>query len=304
MLPDPIRKILDRDEIRPSFVTKRLAQSARALLHPRMPHSVIFVGGVQRSGTNMLMSVLERSFETAVFHETDPRAYDDFVMLPAPVVHRLVAASSAPCVVLKALCELQQLTYLLDEFAPAKALWIVRNYDDMVNSHLRSWKGCSVTMGRIVADRYSMKWRGRGMSDATHAAVSQLYHPDINDDSAVALFWYLRNVLFFEQKLESDRRMLPLSYESLVLGPDEELSRTFAFLGLNYPRRVAAGLHARSVRKHAPPEIEAPIRQLCDGLMARFEPVLQRGRAGVAGRAGPAAPTAASPISPAPRRSA
>ena len=40
----------------------------------------LFVGGVQRSGTNMLMDVLERSYETDVYHERDPRAFDGYQM--------------------------------------------------------------------------------------------------------------------------------------------------------------------------------------------------------------------------------
>jgi hypothetical protein len=77
---------------------------------------------------------------------------------------------------------------LLDEFTPAKSLWLVRDYNDVVNSHLRKWSGCSETLRRIIHDRNSAGCRGRGMSDATHAIVSQAYRSGLNDASAVALF--------------------------------------------------------------------------------------------------------------------
>ena len=53
----------------------------------------VFVAGVQRSGTNMLMDALERSFETDVYHERDPRAFDNYLMRPPEVIARLHARS-------------------------------------------------------------------------------------------------------------------------------------------------------------------------------------------------------------------
>ncbi len=271
-----IGRAVERTKLETFLLTKQLAQVAHAKLHPDEGRQVVFVGGVQRSGTNMLMDALERSLETAVFHEKDPRAFSDYMMLAPPVIHRLVDASPARCVILKALCELQDLTKLLEDFAPAKVLWSVRRYEDMVNSHVRSWPGEAKTMDKLVANRNSMRWRGRGMSDETYATISRLHHPGLDDWSAAALFWYLRNVLFFEQGLDRDPRVRLVRYESLVRTPDQEFRRIFDFLGLDYSRRIAASVHARSIRKNATPPIEPGIREICGALTARFDVVLQR----------------------------
>ncbi len=273
--PDLVGRTTEDMQRRSLILKKRVMQTVRARFRTKQQRQIVFIGGVQRSGTNMLMSALERSYDTDVFHESDSRAFDEFVLRPVEVLHRLVDLSLAPCVMFKALCDLQSLSALLDEFAPARALWIVRDYNDMVNSHLRTWSGCHVTIRRIVADRDSAAWRGRGMSDATHALVSQRYHPDINDDSAVALFWYFRNVLFFEQGLDRDPRVLALSYESLVQSPDHELRRVFDFLDLDFSHRVAAGVHSASVRKHHAPDIDQPIREICENLAMRFNELLR-----------------------------
>ena len=152
-------------ENRSLLLAKRTVHGVNRRFGPKSGKQVVFVGGIHRSGTNMIMDVLERSFETDVYHESDPRAFEDYQMRPGPVIHRLVDESNTRHLVIKALCELHEIGELLADFAPAKALWVVRNFDDMVNSHLRKWSGCPVTIGNIVADRNNAGWRGGGMSD-------------------------------------------------------------------------------------------------------------------------------------------
>ena len=84
----------------------------------------ILVAGQQRSGTNMLMEVLDWSQHTDVIHETDPRGFVRYEMRPIAEIQALAQCSNAPCFVIKSLCELDQLGSLMDTLAPAKTLWI------------------------------------------------------------------------------------------------------------------------------------------------------------------------------------
>ena len=269
-------RVASRLEREASLAVKRSLQMLRHAPTRRPERQTLFVSGVQRSGTEMIMSTLERSLETDVFHESDPRAFEDYQMRPPEVIHGLIDRSPASRVVIKSLCEGQYLRRLLDEFAPAKALWVFRRYGDMVNSHLRKWSGCARTVEGIVGDRNSAGWRARDMSDATHAVVKARYHPDMADPSAVALFWYFRNVLFFEQDLEEDDRVLLVRYESLVSDPERQFRTIFDFAGLNFSSRLVRKVHNRSVGKHPEPEIEPAVRELCESLTARFEARLAR----------------------------
>ncbi|ADE15266.1 conserved hypothetical protein [Nitrosococcus halophilus Nc 4] len=263
--------VLEKMEYR-AFLLKKQAYQTLFLSLPRKDAKrLIFVAGVQRSGTNMLMDVLERSFETKVYHERDPRAFDCYEMRPPRIIHKLVKVSSAPHVVLKALCELQDLRRLMDEFAPSKGIWLVRHYEDVVNSHLDLWSGMPESIRRIVEDRNGAGWRGRGMSDETHALVRSLYHPGISNESACALFWYFRNILFFEQGLDRDPRVRLVCYEQLVQRQHETFDELFAFLGIAYTPRVSRQVVASSVRRRSPPEIDPAIRQVCNALSARIE---------------------------------
>lgn len=250
-----------------------LTKQARQRMCATTPQLHVLVAGMQRSGTNMLMDVLERSWDTDLYHETDTRAFDTYEMRPRPVIHELIERSPAPVFVIKALCELDQLKSLLDEFSPTKSVWMVRDYSDAVSSALVSFRNFAAQVGRIAADRNSDGWRGRGMSDETHALVRSLYTPEMNDASAAALIWYFRNQLYFEQNLDRDPRVLLAHYENLVSAPQTEFPRIFDFLGLDYSPFVSRKVFASSIRRRSPPPIAEPVRALCEKLTMRLRAV-------------------------------
>ncbi len=248
------------------------AWAQRAGLAGRGPQQVIFIAGVQRSGTNMLVEILERSWHTDVYREADPRAFVNYEHKPRPELTRVLRASPARYVVVKALCELQDLKALLDAFAPARAVWMVRHYDDVANSATELWQKMPYFLGEILHTPGGGEagWRARGVSDATRAQLAGHWRPDLDNPTASALFWWLRNVLFFEQGLDRDPRVRWVSYEALVRDPQGQVPPLFDFMGVPFAQRVMAKVTARSVHKRPPAAIDPAVRQLCDGLLTQF----------------------------------
>jgi len=254
--------------------SKRLIQALSSARMSAGKKRVVLVAGVQRSGTTMMMEILERSFETEVQQRRDPRADDGHGRVTLDALHERIRSMRASQYVFKVLRELHLVRQLLDEFAPARCVWMLRHYEDVVNSHMLLWDGMPRRIGEIVDDRHGAAgWRGHGMSDETHAMVSQLFHPDISNASAVALFWYFRNVLYFEQQLEREERVRLVRYEPLVADPQRQFAELFAFLGLRYSERISKPVFSTSIRKQQPPDIEPPIRTLCASLLDRFDTV-------------------------------
>lgn len=231
------------------------------------PRLHVFVVGAQRSGTNMVTGLLERSHDTAVFHERDPRAFDNYLMRGPEVIEKLAEGARAPVFVTKGLCEMDRLPDLMERIHPARAIWLVRHFDDVVNSSLRSFHRVPGQVADLVEDPEAHGWMGQGMSADTHAELRRLFHPDMNDASRLALFWYVRNRLLFDKGLAGDDRVLLLRYENLVGRPEEELERIFGWLGLRTPRGLAALLSPGSVRASAAPDIEHAVRATCENLL-------------------------------------
>ena len=74
---------------------------------------VILVAGVQRSGTNMMMEVLERSYDTCVFNDWDSRAFENYELRSPDVIHFLVEGAAPGHVVFKVLLDLQYLEKIM-----------------------------------------------------------------------------------------------------------------------------------------------------------------------------------------------
>ncbi len=247
----------------------RRGKALRQRVLPRPVAQHVFVAGMQRSGTNLLMDVLDASLATQVFHETDPRAFARYEMRNLAVIRQLAQTSPAPVFVIKALCELDRIRALMDTFSPAKTLWMVRDWRDSASSAVKSF-GNFVPQWKRLAHGDADDWRGRGMSPATRELLAALYHPEASEAEGAAIMWFYRNVLFFEQLLAADPRVRLLFYEDLVRDPAREVAALYDFLGLPTNAGMAGRIHARSVKHRAPADVSPAVAALCDELLARF----------------------------------
>jgi hypothetical protein len=254
----------------------RRGKALRQRLLPRPVAQHVFVAGMQRSGTNLLMDVLDASVDTQVFHETDPRAFERYEMRDLAVIQQLAQRCPAPVFVIKALCELDRIKPLMDSFAPARTLWVVRDWRDSANSAIKSF-GNFVPQWKRLSQGDDSDWRGRGMSPATRELLAAMYRPDASEAEGAAMMWFYRNALFFEQQLAADPRVRVVFYEDLVRHPMPEVAAVYVFLGLQgFNQRVAGRIHARSVKNRSPEGIAPAVAELCDELLARFRALQRR----------------------------
>lgn len=270
-----LKNAVDKISRQTVLLVKKSWQFGRGLaVHPE--RQVVFVAGVQRSGTNMLMDVLERSLLTDVYHERDGRAFDNYQMRSLSVVDGLRNQSPGSLFIIKSLCELQDLSQMMERYAPAKTVWIVRHFDDVVNSMLVSFNNQAAQVMRVAQDPGSDDWRGLGMSDDTHALVKRLVAGGVDDASAAALQWYFRNILFFEQGFDRNPDVLLIQYEDLVTQPGEQFRKVFKFLDLPYSPWHSKHVVASSIRRREPPVIAPDIRAVCEELQDRFHRLANR----------------------------
>jgi hypothetical protein len=267
------RHVMGKDLIarvrRESF---RRAKAVRQTLRPQSPHSpplTVFVSGVHRSGTNMFMRFLDASHETTVYHETDPRAFECYAMRPPQVIQALVDRSRARVVVVKGLHEAHRISELLDRFEPARAFWIFRSFEGVINSSLNHWPGWHNKLDDIVRDRDAADWRGLGMTDETHALLRAHYRPGLSAASATALFWCYRNQLFFDQRLDEDPRVFTILYDEAVRAPDLVARRVASQLGIRSTPRMERVARLQDIA-NLDLDIAADIRRLCEDMQDRL----------------------------------
>lgn len=263
-----------------SRIAQHCRAAAKAGLHFVKPASelerdVIFIAGQQRSGTNMMMDVLDRHWSTDVFHETDHRAFDNYQMRDLTVIHQLYKTSRARHFVIKALCELQNLRQMLDAFPQARAVWLIRNYQDVCHSMVRQFSSTADVLKMMRTDLLLGGWRGQRMSSATYGHLLELVGDDVTEASASAFQWYMRNILFFEQGLDQDQRVKLVAYEDLVTETGQTFDEVFDFLGIEFQESATRHIFSTSIGKVDHLTINPSIADLCCSLSDRFAAVIQ-----------------------------
>lgn len=229
-----------------------------------------FLAGHQRSGTNMAMDVLEKHWKTEVYHETNNKAFDNYMMRSPSVINALKSKSKAPVFVVKSLCELDLLDTLMTEFKPAKTIWVIRHYNDVVNSMVRSFSTSATFYKAIKEDRKAGLWRTRNLSDDNYQRIQALVTEDISEESAAALQWAIRNLIFFEKSFDTNSDVLLINYESLVSKPNLTFPQIYNFLNLEDNPNTYKHVHQSSIGKNKHPDIDPQIKQLCDQVWGKF----------------------------------
>lgn len=180
-----------------------------------------FICGCQRSGTNMLLDVLDRSPDTWVYNEDHRAAFDNYRIKAFGIRQTLLSKAGCSFVVFKCLADSQNADQLLKEHPGSKAIWIYRGYQDVANSAVRKWgQGQKSLIRLLVSEEGWRHWLVEGTPSDRRELVRQLYSDETSPHTAAALKWYLRNVIYLDHRLEHhDEQVRLVRYERLVSNP-------------------------------------------------------------------------------------
>ncbi len=232
-----------------------------------------FVFGCQRSGTKMLMRILDESTDTRIFHENNPLAFRDFELREAPVVRALAAAGPAPCQVFKPICDSHRADELLAGFPAARGIWIYRHYADVARSAVAKWSDHQRQVVDAIAagDLDPWGWRTRDLPPPIIDAVRSVHRPDMSAYEGALLFWWVRNSFYFSRGLHEHPRLLLVRYEDLVNEPERTFPAVFEQVGARLEPRYLERVHAGSVRGTLAEEASPAIVALCEELLERLD---------------------------------
>ena len=258
-------------------LAKRSARSiVRARSHERR---VVLIFGCQRSGTTMLQQTfLDRSWRVLILEEHDRRLVGPN---PGPEettwqeystvlgrIHRL----PFEVVAAKPLVESASATALMDAAGPVKAVWMLRHYRGVARSNVsrfgvdNPYRDLQPIRSRDVLD-----WRYKGTTEETLETVTALMRRSLTPLDAAALFWWIRNQIYFDQRLWKDSRIRILRYERACNQPGEVIRSLSTHIGLALP---SGSIASRVRAQPSPPEtgeLDPDIERLCAKLWDSFE---------------------------------
>lgn len=252
--------------------TKHLRQAFFAKRHVITPVP-LFIVGCQRSGTNMLLDVLDKSLEVCVYNESDSEAFNNCRIKPFAERQKLIKKTNCQLAVFKALTDTQNVDCFLAEHPESKSIWAYRRYQDVANSAVKKWQSGQLSLIRLAATKPDWSyWLVERMTAQQRTLVQELYHPDMTWYSAGALKWYLRNTIFFDYHLDElpDRVMLA-RYESTVSSPSQEFGHIFRFSGITFNPAYVSNIDSSSIGKEAFPPIDPKIHDMCEELQNRLD---------------------------------
>jgi hypothetical protein len=236
----------------------------------------VWLVGVQRSGTNMVVRGLEESPEVEVHNENDRSAFDRFRLRPDAVVREIILASRHRYVLFKPLCDSHRVDELLalDTPTAGRAIWAYRGVDGRVRSALAKFGDANLrVLTEIAAGRGGDMWQAQRLSAKSLELIRSFDWTATSPGSAAALFWYVRNSLFFDLGLNRRDDVLLSSYDAVVAAPEAGTKAVASFLGLEWDPSLADHIERRDDDRPPPLELDPRVRRLCDELEARLDTV-------------------------------
>lgn len=282
-------RLVEEDELNP--VTR--ARVSAAKWNWRRAHrrdaglaTPVYLVGLQRSGTNMLARGLDIAPEFEVHNENDRAVFDHFLLRDDAVVRRVVMASRHEYVLLKPLCDSHRVDHLLDTLntpSPGRAIWAYRDVDGRVRSAVSKFgRNNLLTLRDIAAGKGASMWQAQRLSRSTLDEIASYDYSTMTAETAAALFWWIRNGLYFELGLDRRDDVLLASYQDMLATPVVAMRAICSFLGLEYRPALIAHISPRGSGSPRPLDIDPRVRALCNQLSSRLDVTLRGQRDGAA----------------------
>lgn len=195
----------------------------------------VYVVGLQRSGTNMLMRGIDLAPEVEVRNENDRRVFHRFELRSDDVLTQTIRASRHALVLVKPLCESHRVDQLLDlpGVPPGRAVWVFREPLARARSEVSKFQDANLRALRaIAAGEGESIWQGRRLPAESVELVRRFATSSMTPESAAVLFWVVRNQLFFDLGLHQREDVLAVDYDAFVADPEGQMRRLCAFIGL------------------------------------------------------------------------
>ena len=266
------RKITDST----SKTSKLFKPFLQYLIYPSGYQKHLMIMGCQRSGTTLISNVLDTPKYTRVYGEFSPLSDQDPAKIRLNTTENILCRFNsvhAPLVVTKPLVESQNARELLSSIPNSYILWAYRNYKDVALSDIKKFRNIG-GHGNILAfvNDATSNWRNEHASLQTIEIIKSLYSTKLKPIEAASLFWYARNILFFEQKLAQDKYVSLWSYDDFVKNAGSHINNLMRWLDMPQSNRnLSKDVFVESIGTAKSLPIDHDIDALCSNLQERLD---------------------------------
>ena len=183
----------------------------------------------------------------------------------------------AEIIVTKPLVEIQNIRSFFHHYPNSRAIWIYRHYKDVTFSNITHF-GINNGYNNLqpILENDQDNWRSENLPSSLREVVLKHYTQNIEPYDAAALFWYVRNALFFELDLDKRNDVIMCKYEYFIQNPASDIKRIYKFLQVSYPGdKIVDEVHTRAVGKGKKIQLTSAIDDLCNNLYTKMDQVYQ-----------------------------
>ena len=159
--------------------------------HPTTEKRPVFIVGCNRSGTNMVCGAIGKSPHGWDYRESAfSLAFNGYYLRADWIIELLIRRTPAPIMGFGSILDSQFTDDLLSRFEGARAIWIYRRYEDVVNSCARmQWAYQLKDFVRWVArgELERLGARGKRISADTVRLFGELFSEDLSNEDATCL---------------------------------------------------------------------------------------------------------------------
>lgn len=242
------------------------------------PGKVLMILGCQRSGTSLIYWIFERDLNTKIYREKSKLTSDDPEKLRLnsyQFIQKEIYKHNANLIIMKPLVESQNSITLLNMIRNSKVLWMYRNYNDVISSNLKAFGVDNGIKDLLpIVKNQTTNWRCENISAETKSIISKYFSETMNPFDAAALFWLVRNRLFFENKLYENEKIMLFKYEDLVSNPEKSMRKIYKFVDCKFPgNKIIKSVHSKSIGKGTHVKLTPGIEQLCEMLLYKMNSI-------------------------------
>lgn len=231
--------------------------------------------GAQRSGTSMLMDILELHPSTQVMTEVaQSPIYFDFRIRSIDVVDQCLRNARAPVVCFKPISDSHLASRFVEQFPQGRFVWIVRSYLDVAASSVKKFAHIDRAIRLVCKGEAGGGWFQEGVSEETVKILRALDHECLSVFDYACLVWWARNRIYVEQELNKYQNVTLVCYEKLL---DGHLEHVFEFARLSFDKQ-----YARFVKRPGEsakyPFVSPQVADLCQKLQLQLKGFTYSGR--------------------------
>lgn len=265
-------KYLNKIKYSSAYRHKMLQLLLPILLGFNKSKRLLFIFGVQRSGTSVTFQTFSRFFGVKGYGEFSDLSSlcDEKLRLSSfKRVKHIINKNVEPYIINKPLVESQVADIVLKNFDYSIGIWMYRDYRDVVNSFHKKF---GESIGRhhidLIIKGDLNNWRSERVPEKFQKLAIDLNENELTNHDCTALYWYIRNSLYFEYQFYNISNLKLVSYEVFVQNPFHFITKICNLWDYKYKIDFTKlNFNTKSINRDTPPNIKPDIKKLCDILL-------------------------------------